>query len=335
MIQKKILFALLSLVILASCKSDPLDIDASNVKLDIRYTNLDSAIFYSDSASLMNNHREFKNKLGELYDYYQGYVMQFGRLEDTAFYNRIMIFRADPGIQTLEKEIKEEFNDLSAIQRDITDGFKHLKYHLPKSVMPSDIVFMNSLFTSNAWCSESEIGIGLDRYLGPESETVKKLPPEYYDWVRKAMDRKFLNVDVLTAWIETNIVEEESGNLAEKMVRWGKVLYLVKASFPELDDHLILRYDQDQLDWAMENEYAFWKYLVDEKMLFDENERNELNFLNPGPTTPGLPQEGSPDRLGRFIGWRMVLSYVDNNDITPSKLLETDYNTILQNYEIE
>ena len=335
MIQKRILLVLFALAVLGSCTSDPLDVDASGVKLDLSFTNLDSVIFYTDSATLIKEHRKFTAELGELYEYYQGFVMQIGHVEDTTFYNRIMIFREDPGIQTLEKEIKTEFPDLAATENNIIGGFQHLKYHLPDASMPSSIVFMNSLFTSNVWCSEAEIGIGLERYLGPESETVKKLPPEYYDWVRKAMDRKFMNVDILTAWIETNIVEAESGNLAEKMIRWGKILYLVKASFPEVEDHLILRYDEEQLSWAMDNEYAFWKYLVDEKMLFDTNERNELNFLNPGPTTPGLPEEGSPDRMGRFIGWRMVKSYVENNDVSPAKLLKTDYNTILQNYEID
>ncbi len=149
------------------------------------------------------------------------------------------------------------------------------------------------------------------------------------------MDRQFLETDVITGWIETNIVDEATGTLAEQMVRWGKILYLTEAAFPDKEQYLILRYSAEQYQWAAENEFAFWDYLVKEKMLFEENERNAMNFLNPGPTTSGLPMEGSPDRLGRYLGWRMVHSYMKKNETSPEELLKVDYNTILQDYEIE
>ena len=52
-----------------------------------------------------------------------------------------------------------------------------------------------------------------------------------------------------------------------------------------------------------------------------------------GPFTPGLPEKG-PDRLGQFLGWRMVQQYMENNsDLTLEELKEVGYNTILQAYE--
>jgi hypothetical protein len=95
-----------------------------------------------------------------------------------------------------------------------------------------------------------------------------------------------------------------------------------------------LRYSQKDYDWAIENEYALWKYLVDEKMLFKIDELNTKNLLGDGPFTPGLPEKG-PDRLGQFLGYRMILKYMDINSVSLDELLKTTYSDILVEYEID
>lgn len=323
------------LFLLLSCGNDPLDVDVSEVKVTIEYIDLDAIVYNSDSVNLLNNNRKLKKELGELYDYYTGYCLQIGDVSDTAFVNSIQLYRKDTFIVRLENTLAKEFDDKKHIQANIDDGFKHLKYHVPGVKIPEHIVWMNTLFNSNVWCTEKSIGVGLERYLGYESDIVKRLPPSYYDWVKRGMDRTFLEIDVMTGWIETNVILETEGTLVEQMIRWGKIAYLVQAAYPDVPEHLILRYTEDQFKWALENEYPFWQYLVEEKMLFEINERNKMNFLNPGPTTPGLPAEGSPDRMGRFLGWRIVKQYVDNFNITPQELINLKYNEILQEYEIE
>lgn len=335
MILKKIFFVAIVALLCSACGSDKLDVDASEVSFTTSYVDLDSLIFRADSVDLMKSHQRFQNDLGELYEYYLGYCMRIGRVPDSLFYESISIYRKDTFIVQLENELSNKFRDKSSYKSVINDGFKHLKYHFPKGPFPDHIVWMNSLFMSNVWCTNQSIGIGLERYLGYESPSVRRLPDSYYDWVRRGMESKFLEVDVMTGWLETNFVKETDGNLVEDIIRWGKILYLVQAAYPKMPEYTILRYDQKQLDWAKSNEYAFWKYLVDEKMLFENNDRNKMNFLNPGPTTPGLPTEGAPDRLGRFLGWRMVKQFMERTDTKVSELIDVPYNEILQEFEIE
>ena len=58
------------------------------------------------------------------------------------------------------------------------------------------------------------------------------------------------------------------------------------------------------------------------------------NLLNEGPFTPGLPQKG-PDRLGQFLGWRMVRKYMEVKDITVEELMNVPYTEIIVEYEID
>jgi len=321
---------------IAACDDNDLDIDVSGVVINTEFIDLNQIIYKADSTVLMYQHVSMQKATPELYDYYVGYVMQTNKTPDTTFYNSIVQYRRDTMIQLVEREIERNFSDLSVCQDQLEEGFKHLKYHLTDSLIPSHIVFINSNLASSVFCSDKDIAIGLDRYLGYDSEIMKYLPTEYYDWVKRAMDKKFLEVDVVAGWSETHIVNESEGNLASEMIRWGKILYLVHAAFPTKEIHEVLRYSKEQYNWALDNEYAFWKYLVDEKMLFEINEQNKSNFLNPGPTTSGLPvDEGAPDRMGRFTGWRMVNQFMENNGRTIEELLDLNYNDILQEYEID
>jgi hypothetical protein len=336
MISRNISFSCILLLFLTACTNNPLDISIDGIKTDLAFVNVDSTLFYSDSTELMNKHLEFKSEIENIYAYEIGHCLQIGDLVDSAFYNRIMLFRSDSTIQKLEKSIQMTFKDKSEIESKITDGFNHLKYHFPKGKQPTKIVYLNALFNSGVFCTETEIGIGLERFLGESNEIIKRLPSQYYfDWMKKAMDKQYLERDVLAGWIETHYVDEASGSLAEHIVRAGKVMYLTEAAFPNEDPSLILRYSKEDYQWALDNEYEFWKYLVDENLLFKIDERNTVNMINEGPFTPGLPGQDSPDRLGQFLGWRMIHSYMEQYDVSVAELMKLSFNEILQAYEID
>ncbi len=329
-----LLFAFISLFVI-SCSTDRLNVDIGTIDVSTKFVNLDSTLMQSSDNDLIMNHHEFEKSITDIYNYQLGYCLQIGNISDTAFINSIHQFRSDNAIDNIEKRIHKKFNNLSNNKSKIINGFKHLKYHFPKGKIPSKIVFMNSLFQSNAFCTENEIGVGLERYLGKNTDVIKNLPTEpFYDWIKESMNSDFLERDVLCSWIITHYVPEKEGNLAENIVKWGKIIYLTEAALPESKKNIIIRYTQKDYDWALKNEYSIWKFLVDQKYLFKINELIESNFLKEAPFTTGLPSE-SPDRLGQFIGWRMVSNFMEKKNVSLSELIKTPYNTILQEYEIE
>lgn len=332
---KSILSLLALLLIFISCNQSPLKVDASKVNINVGFVNLDSIIVHSDSLKLLASHNEHLKSIKEIYEYEVGYCLRIGDVADTAFVRSIQLFLKDPYIARLEKRIIEKFSDLSIYKKEIHSGLQHLKYHIPAGKIPENIVFMNSFYTSNAFSTEKQIGIGLERYLGKETDVIQELPSDqFFEWIREGMEAKFLTRDALCSWIMTHYIEEVDGHLAENIIRWGKILYLTQAAFPEASPALIMRYSEEDYKWALENEYALWKYLVDQKMLFKIDDRNKINFLNEGPYTVGLPEKG-PDRLGQFLGLRMIEKYMDIKDVTVEELLKTPYTEILVEYEID
>ena len=322
-------------LLISSCANDPLDVDASDVKVNIGFVNMDSIWSSSNGRDFLKADADFRVRIPEMYEYELGYCLRVGRISDTALINSLTQFKNDPFMSRVGKAIRREFKDLSSVKSELLDGFRHIKYHLPSAKLPTNIVFMNSVFTSSAFSSQKEIGIGLERYLGEKSPVIKDLPNDmFFTWIKEGMDRRYLVRDAFSSWIMTHFIPETDGNLAEQIIRWGKILYLTEAAIPDAPESIIPRYSEEDYTWALENEYALWKYLVDQKMLFKIDELNKTNLLNEGPFTPGLPEKG-PDRLGQFLGWRMVRKYMEVKDITVEELMNVPYTEIIVEYEID
>ncbi|MDB3907034.1 DUF2268 domain-containing putative Zn-dependent protease [Crocinitomicaceae bacterium] len=338
MLTRKNLFLLpiLSLLLFA-CDSNPLDVDVSDVKLEIDYVDMRTAMHDYQGTKLMKTHRQYKKEIPDIYNYFLGACMGFKEgYTDSTFEASMRNFRMDEGVKLFEGEIDAKFKKLKPIEEKLTDGFKHIKYHLPNAKMPSHIVFMNSLFRSSVWVTENEIGVGLGNYLGASSKTVQKTDPAVmYLWMRKAMKKEYLERDVVENWVRTHLVDEVDLNLASDLIYHGKVMYLIKAAFPEMHDRLVLRYTKSQWKWAEKNEKGFWDYLMQNQMFYKNEEITKLNLFNSGPKTPGLPIDGSPDRMGKFLGYKIICDYMEETEATVAQMVKADYKKILQKYKPE
>lgn len=334
---RKLLWLPLLVFVLQACGGDRLDVDASHIKVNVKYEDMRTTIHDTKGDKLLKAHRRYLSEMPDIYNYFLGACLEFPEdYSDSLYLAGMGAFQQDKFMKAFELEMDNAFKDLDPIEAKLTDGFKHLKYHIPNVKLPKYVVFMNTLFRSSVWCTENEIGIGLGNYLGPKSKTVSQLNPNvYYNWIKEAMKKEYMERDAVENWIGTHLVEEVSGNLAEHLIREGKILYLTKAAFPDMGDHLILRYTQSQWNWAVKNEYAFWKYLVDGKSLFSKEEITIMNLIKPGPKTPGLPIEGAPDRLGQYLGYRIVRKYMEDAETSVKDLIKTSYTDILQSYEPE
>ena len=334
MILKRFLTSAFIFWFFAACEHNPLDINPEEIEVNHTYSNLDSILVNTAPEKLVFTLENEKFIPNDVLDYTLGYCIGVGKIKDSGTVDRIQLFLKEPYIARLEKRISEKFGSLSIQKQKINLGFQYLGYHFPTKKMPERIVFINSFFASSVFATETEIAVGLDRYLGPKTDVIQELPEDQiFQWVKAGMEPKYVERDVLTAWIMTHLVDETNENVASEMIRWGKIIYLTQAAFPNEELAWIMRYSSEDFKWATDNEAAFWKYVVDEKLLFSNKERDKNNFLNEAPFTVGLPEKG-PDRLGQFLGWKMVQSYMKKNSKKPlQELIDVPYNEILQSYE--
>ena len=334
---KKLLYIFSIIIILLSlfltCSDDPFKISIHNIKIDLKFLNLDSALRNSSDEELLNLKSNFFTDKSSILDYTIEYCIGESLQSDTSYINGIRRFYSNKYIQRLEKAIQKIYGDFSPEKKELLIAFRRLKAFFPKEKTPSRIYFINSYFSAGVFCTDKEIAIGTERYLSPNTKEIKELPnDQFFTWIKNGMLKKYLLRDVLSGWIMTNYCQETSENYASEMMRWGKILYITEATMPDEEINAILRYTEKQYDWAIKSEGMFWKYLVENELLFKTDEKTRSNLLNDGPFTSGL-SNNSPDRLGQFLAWRIVHQYMDNHDINIAELNKIPYNELLQNYK--
>lgn len=328
----KYLFLLSVLLFCNRCTHQP---NISLVRLNISKTNLDKLEFNSIFNS--NDIVKVASYTNEVYDFQLQNCLSIGSYKDSGTYNRFQLFKNDNYIKLLHRELERKiYSKIDYIHDELIISFKYLRYFFPDIPIPFTIVYFNSLFHTNVYCGKKELGVGIECYLGPNSPCVKKLPnQEYYQWLKNSMKLDYLKRDVLSAWIISNYIPENTNSVVEQMIRWGKIIYLMERCIPDYEKNCLLRYPPEKFDWAEKNESSVWKYLVNEQLLFSKNERDISFLINEGPFTIGLPEK-SPDRLGQYIGWKMVHDYMDEHEnISLRDLVNTPYNSILQTYNSE
>lgn len=333
--ERTILRLTLLFIIFSSCKTDNrFSVNTQNIPVTIQYTNIDS-LFHSASnyEEKKQLHQQFINQFGELYRYEVS--MNTQQVEDSLMLVTLAAFYADEYIKTLEKEkaaLKPKVKEQIAL---LNNAFQHLTYHFPELAQPKHIFFINKLF-SGIKSTDSLISVGLEAYIDKDAKIIQQIPNEQlYQWQKDAMNSDYLARDIMLNWIQNQLFVEIDETLAQHIIQAGKLLLILEATFPSKDGAFVLRYNQDQFKWAEQHEKLFWDYLVKEELLFKNNMRDKTNFLNEGPYTIGLPENG-PDRLGQYLGWKIVKHYFKSHkNLSLQELVDTHYNSILQHYEFD
>ena len=326
------LFYFLFLYLLFGCSQQP---DLSSISLKVSKVNLDQLEFESISDSVKLVNLEISSK--EVLDFQFNSCLSIGSVRNSGTFNSFQGFKNDPYIKQLNRELVTTlYPKINQIHEELITSFKYLRYYFPEMVVPNPIIYYNSLYHANIFCGKKELGIGIECYLGPNSPSVKKLPSqEFFQWLKNSMRLEYLKRDALSAWIISNYIPDNSTSVVENMIRWGKIIYLVERCLPEDDQNYLLRYSKEKFIWAEKNEGLIWKYLVNEQLLFSKNDRDISFLINEGPFTIGLPEK-SPDRLGQYIGWKMVHDYMEEHENTSLRdLVNTPYNSILHTYNSE
>jgi hypothetical protein len=320
--------------LLISCKSDRFKEVPSNKIPMITYLNLAKELRGLDSSQYTFFDAIESKKYGESYAYFIGYCLKIGNPGDSLNKNGLATFYRDPYIKRLEKHLAKGFDNTKKIEEKLNLDFQRLNFYAPSYKIPKKITFLNSLFTSSVNSMDTDIAVGIERYLGPEYDVIKELPEEqFFAWIKVKMQPKFMERDILVSWIQTHLVPQNNTNTAEAIVNWGKTLFIAEVALQAKMPSTLLRYSDKEFTWATEREISFWKYLINENILFSKSERDIQNLLVDAPFTIGLPEKGA-DRMGQFLGWKIVHAFMNENDkVSLQELIETPYNKILQAYK--
>ncbi len=218
------------------------------------------------------------------------------------------------------------------LQIELEEALKYYKYYFPQNAIPKVYTYISGLqYEYPIQMADDVMIIGLDLYLGSNFEAYREIGIPEYKISR--MNPELIAVDFMKE-LAHNILPApvKSPNFLDEIIRFGKIMYFLDASLPNKADHNKIGYPPEKLAWCFANESNLWAFIIDQEILFTSNYQIIRKLVNDGPFTAGF-SNNSPARIGGWIGWQIVRSYMDNNpEITLDELLKnTNANLILSN----
>ena len=175
--------------------------------------------------------------------------------------------------------------------------------------------------------ADSLLFVSLNFYLG--SSYYNNLP----NYISERMEISHISNDIAYKISEKFVNNLEDRTLLSNMITHGKILYINKLINASEEEKIIFNTTKEKLAWAVENEFEIWSYFVEKELFYDTDLDLRSRFMSPAPYSKfNLDvDKKSPGGVGRWLGFKIVNSYMNNNQITVNQLLDIDHYTIFKN----
>ena len=222
--------------------------------------------------------------------------------------------------QQLYVEVMKKYVSERKLKADLEGLFKHIKYYFSNFKTPnvvtanSDVDYRNKIFIS-----DDMLVISLDNYLGSDHFFYEGIP----SYVVENMKESQIISDVAAIYSQMYAPKIQSRTFLAQMIYYGRILYLKDLWLPNASDEVKIGYSQEKLKWIQENETEVWRNFVENEYLYSTNPKLITRFIDPAPFSKFYLEidNDSPGMVGRFIGWQIVKSYMDKNNVGLDKLL--------------
>lgn len=232
------------------------------------------------------------------------------------------------GFAQTNQRVLQEYANIAEIEDELSEGFTRMHYLYPDLPVP-EVYFFVSGFNASVYSYEQIYAAGVDMYLGTDYEYYNQV---VYNYQKTTMDKRYLAGDLLNFYIMQHLpYTSKTTRLLDYMIFRGKQMYLLSQLLPKADDCEVIGYTAEQWDWCEQYEQAIWHRIMDKRDLFKTEQMVLTSYLNDGPFTAEISQE-APGRIGIWVGWRIVDSYMRHNlEISIQQLMqEPDAQKILE-----
>ncbi|MFT6959157.1 MAG: gliding motility-associated lipoprotein GldB [Polaribacter sp.] len=223
--------------------------------------------------------------------------------------------------QKLFSQTQNIYKDFSPVKKQLIALFKHIKYYNPKFKEPDVVTMLTNIdYSSRVIYADSLLIISLDVYLGNTHEFYA----DYPKYIRENNTKEHLIVDVAEAIIERQVLTSRDRSFVGKMIHEGKKMYLLDRYLPAVTNKEKMGCEEDKFSWLHSNEEQIWRYFIEKKLLFSTDTKLNKRFLETAPFSKFYMEQDnlSPGRVGVWVGWQIVASYMKQNDVSLQELLK-------------
>jgi gliding motility-associated lipoprotein GldB len=299
-------------LILLSCKNENKSgIDVSNVEVDFSIERFEEAFYNTTSQSLINVKKN--------------YPLLFPKaVPDSVWLAKIN----NKDEQELFQETQAVYSDFKEIKKQFTSLFKHITYYNATFKAPKVITMLSNIdYENRVIYADSLLLVSLDVYLGKQHEFYADYPL----YIKENNSKEHLIVDAANAIINTQIKPFNNRSFLSKIIAEGKKSYLLDCYLPFVSEKEKMGYSMEKLLWAKQNEEQVWKFFIEKELLYSTDTELNKRFIENAPFSKFYTAQDnqSPGKMGGYIGWQIVRSFMKLNDVSLQKLIAIDAQSLL------
>lgn len=273
----------------------------------------------------------FLKKYSGFLDIYCQGVLNLSPADSSYPVSGLKRFLSNQNIRQIYADTETKFADTKPIEKELGTLSKQIVQAFPDKSLPHIYTHVSG-FNQSYIVTDSIISIALDNFLG------KDYPPytnTFYEYQLATKSPEYIIPGLAQVWLYSEFPHHHAPveTLLDNMIYEGKILYAAQQLLPDTPVEQILGYTPQQAEWLTQNEPVIWDRILTQQDLYSTNTITKSKYINPAPFTSTLIQE-APGRAGRWVGWRIVSTYMDENrHISLSQLLndnDTDSQTILK-----
>jgi hypothetical protein len=284
--------------------------------------------YEKDLFSLDVNHLSLE--IERLSKIYPSWLIEPGIWNDPAMMEQLKLYLQDTVIVALYRQTEKTVN-FDLFVKELETAFGYYKVFYSEDSIPEIITLIPGLDLEmpSLYIYDDILFVNIDMYLGANCQYYKDMGMPSY--IAERCDPVYLPVDIFKkAMVYKYLTNTPRTTLIEAMITEGKKLYFTEMMFPYLHERYIIGYSEEKYEWANAYQGNVWSYIIEKNELFGKGETLIRCYIEESPFTKPFGNN-SPGRMGIFLGWKLIQSYMANHpELTLSELMqETDYQKIL------
>jgi len=227
-------------------------------------------------------------------------------------------------------QVENIFNEDEFLNNKLSNFFSRKKKYYKKFQLPKIISVITDVdYNNRVILTDSILLLGLDNYLGSDHYFYDGLP----NFIKEDLKKQNIISDIAEEYARKSILKKKMYTFLEKIIYHGKILYYKDIMIPEEQDHLKMGISLNKLNWAIANESKVWGYFIENEILFNPDINLGKRFIDDAPFSKFFLEidNDSTEKIGRFIGWNIVRSFMKNNNVSFEKMLQLDPKDIYYN----
>ncbi|MFM9825116.1 gliding motility lipoprotein GldB [Flavobacterium sp.] len=301
---RKTFFLILLIVLSVSCdKKSKVEKEIETIPVQIKVERFDKLFFETPLKDL--------HKLKVAFPYF----FPAGN-EDSIWLNKMQ----NPLWRELYSEVEKKYSNFEPVQKELETLFKQIKYNFPETKTPKVVTVISEMdYNNKVIFADSLLIISLELYLGKEHRFY-----QFPKYLKQNFEQKQMMPDIVSSFYYQITNPNTEKNLLSQMIFFGKQLYFKDVLIPNYDDASKIGYMPEQIQWCKENESYMWRYFIEKQLLYSDDQKLNNRFINPAPFSKFYLEidNESPGRVGVWLGWQIVRSYMKNNDASLQNMLK-------------